>query len=116
MSLKRLIQSSNDFVLTTAKEILKDNSIDYVDDKNNMEGYLNVLGAQVVNNDSIFVKEEDYEKASQLLKQFIDFKFDEDEPDIILDEPLTEEELIENELLTHGDVERERAKRKKEVE
>ncbi len=112
MSLKLLIESSNDFVLTTAKEILKDNNIDFVDNKNNIEGYLNVLGAQVVNNDSIFVKEEDYEKAFELLKQFIEFKIDDQSPEITLDEPLTEEELIENEKLTQGDVERERSRRK----
>ena len=72
--MKLLLQSSNDFLITTVKSILKDNMINYVDSEGNLDGYLNIMGAGVVKNESIFVNEIDFERAYALVREFLEYK------------------------------------------
>lgn len=74
--MKLLLQSSNDFLITTVKSILKDNMINYVDSEGNIDGYLNIMGAGVIKNESIFVNEIDFEKAYALVQEFLEYKPD----------------------------------------
>lgn len=74
--MKLLLQSSNDFLITTVKSILKDNMINYVDSEGNLDGYLNIMGAGVIKNESIFVNEIDFEKAYALVQEFLEYKPD----------------------------------------
>lgn len=46
--MKLLLQSSNDFLITTVKSILKDNMINYIDSEADLDGYLNIMGAGVI--------------------------------------------------------------------
>ena len=72
--MKLLLQSSNDFLITTVKSILKDNMINYIDSEADLDGYLNIMGASVVKNESIFVDESDFERAYSLVQEFLDYK------------------------------------------
>lgn len=74
--MKLLLQSSNDFLITTVKSILKDNMINYIDSEGNLDGYLNIMGAGVIKNESIFVNEIDFEKAYSLVQEFLEYKPD----------------------------------------
>ena len=74
--MKLLLQSSNDFLITTVKSILKDNMINYIDSEGNLDGYLNIMGAGVIKNESIFVNEIDFEKAYALVQEFLEYKPD----------------------------------------
>lgn len=72
--MKLLLQSSNDFLTTTVKSILKDNMINYIDSEADLDGYLNIMGASVIKNESIFVDESDFERAYSLVQEFLDYK------------------------------------------
>lgn len=72
--MKLLLQSSNDFLITTVKAILKDNMINYIDSEADLDGYLNIMGASVIKNESIFVDESDFERAYSLVQEFLDYK------------------------------------------
>lgn len=72
--MKLLLQSSNDFLITTVKAILKDNMINYIDSEADLDGYLNIMGAGVIKNESIFVDESDFEKAYSLVQEFLEYK------------------------------------------
>ncbi|MEJ8752118.1 DUF2007 domain-containing protein [Lagierella sp. ICN-221743] len=72
--MKLLLQSSNDFLTTTVKAILKDNMINYIDSEADLDGYLNIMGASVIKNESIFVDESDFERAYSLVQEFLDYK------------------------------------------
>lgn len=72
--MKLLLQSSNDFLTTTVKSILKDNMINYIDSEAYLDGYLNIMGASVIKNESIFVDESDFERAYSLVQEFLDYK------------------------------------------
>lgn len=74
--MKLLLQSSNDFLLTTVKSILKDNMINYIDSEADLDGYLNIMGAGVIKNESIFVDEREFEKAYLLVQEFLEYKPD----------------------------------------
>lgn len=76
--MKLLLQSSNDFLITTVKTILKDNNINYVDSEGDFNGYLNIMGAEVVRNESIFVDENEFERAYSLLQVFLEYEPDGD--------------------------------------
>lgn len=72
--MKLLLQSSNDFLTTTVKSILKDNMINYIDSEADLDGYLNIMGASVIKDESIFVDESDFERAYSLVQEFLDYK------------------------------------------
>lgn len=74
--MKLLLQSRNDFLITTVKSILKDNMINYIDSEADLDGYLNIMGAGVIKNESIFVNERDFEKAYSLVQEFLEYKPD----------------------------------------
>ena len=74
--MKLLLQSSNDFLINTVKTILKDNNINYVDSEGDFNGYLNIMGAEVVRNESIFVDENEFERAYSLLQGFLEYEPD----------------------------------------
>lgn len=88
--MKLLLQSSNDFLITTVKSILKDNMINYIDSEADLDGYLNIMGAGVIKNESIFVIERDFEKAYSLVQEFLEYKPDVES--IFSDEDIWEED------------------------
>lgn len=71
---KLLFETTDNFKYLTVKEILKDNNIPYFVRDDDSGGYMKIIGEISMYNKRIFVSNLDYEKAFELVEEFIENK------------------------------------------
>ena len=67
-----LIENADEFIYLTIKEILEDNNIPIIIKDDLTGGYMKIIGGFSLYNKKIFISIEDYEKAYDLVKEFIE--------------------------------------------
>ena len=67
-----LIETADEFIYLTIKEILEDNNIPIIIKDDLTGGYMKIIGGFSLYNKKIFISIEDYEKAYDLVKEFIE--------------------------------------------
>lgn len=69
---KILLETADEFTYLTVKEILKDNDIPYIVKDDYSGGYMKVIAGRSIYNKKIIVSNMDYDKAYDLVGEFID--------------------------------------------
>ncbi|QQK08137.1 DUF2007 domain-containing protein [Miniphocaeibacter halophilus] len=67
-----LLETEDEFKYMTVKQILDDNNIPYIIKDKGSGGYMRIIGGFSIYLKEIYVSSEDYKKAYDLVKEFIE--------------------------------------------
>ncbi|WP_100065215.1 putative signal transducing protein [Miniphocaeibacter massiliensis] len=69
---KLLLETADEFAYRTVTQILEENKIPYFTRDDESGGYMKIISGFSLYNRKVFVAKEDYEKAYELTKEFIE--------------------------------------------